>query len=403
MLKKIKQFFRMLRECFVMSVSNIMGSRMRSFLTILGILIGVAAVIALITTVSGFSGSLSDSFSSMGAGTLTVSVTGSELKEGLSSADLDTLTAMDCVRGVTPTVSLKARVSRGDAYESSISVSGRNTFYFRENSEMVSRGRAITPVDESNMSYVCLITPEMMETFFFGVDPLGETLYISGIPFQVVGILSDDTTESLTSLMSGSSDILVPYTTAMRLNNVNVVTSFTVYLAEGYDSETGTTLIEEELDRMFSFEEDCFTVTNMSGVEDTMESMLNMVSALLAGIASIALVVGGIGIMNMMLTTVTERTVEIGLKKALGALPWQIQVQFLMESFMLSMIGGIVGILIGLILSYTLCTMMETSFVISIGAIALGAGFSAAVGIIFGWAPARKASKLNPIDALRSM
>ena len=403
MLKKIMQFFRMLRECFVMSIHNILGSRMRSFLTILGILIGVAAVIALITTVSGFSGSLSDSFSSMGAGTLTVSVTGSELKEGLSSADLDTLTAMDCVRGVTPTVSLKARVSRGDAYESSISVSGRNTFYFRENSEMVSRGRAITPVDESNMSYVCLITPEMMETFFFGVDPLGETLYISGIPFQVVGILSDDTTESLTSLMSSSSDILVPYTTAMRLNNVNVVTSFTVYLAEGYDSETGTTLIEEELDRMFSFEEDCFTVTNMSGVEDTMESMLNMVSALLAGIASIALVVGGIGIMNMMLTTVTERTVEIGLKKALGALPWQIQVQFLMESFMLSMIGGIVGILIGLILSYTLCTMMETSFVISVGAIALGAGFSAAVGIIFGWAPARKASKLNPIDALRSM
>ena len=403
MLKKTMQFFRMLRECFVMSIHNILGSRMRSFLTILGILIGVAAVIALITTVSGFSGSLSDSFSSMGAGTLTVSVSGSELKEGLSSADLDTLTAMDCVRGVTPTVSLKARVSRGDAYESSISVSGRNTFYFRENSEMVSRGRAITPVDESNMSYVCLITTEMMETFFFGVDPLGETLYISGIPFQVVGILSDDTTASLTSLMSGSSDILVPYTTAMRLNNVNVVTSFTVYLADGVDSETGTTLIEEELDRMFSFEEDCFTVTNMSGVEDTMESMLNMVSALLAGIASIALVVGGIGIMNMMLTTVTERTVEIGLKKALGALPWQIQVQFLMESFMLSMIGGIVGILIGLILSYALCTMMETSFVISMGAIALGAGFSAAVGIIFGWAPARKASKLNPIDALRSM
>ena len=403
MLKQVMRFLRMQRECFTMSIHNILGSRMRSFLTILGILIGVAAVIALITTVSGFSGSLSDSFSSMGAGTLTVSVTGSELKEGLSTADLTTLTAMDCVRGVTPTVSLKARVSRGDAYESSISVSGKNTFHFRENSKIVSRGRAITPVDESNMSYICLITTEMMETFFFGVDPLGETLYISGVPFQVVGVLSDDTTESLTSLMSGSEDILVPYTTAMRLSNVNVVTSFTVYLEDGYDSETGTLLIEEELDRMFSFEEDCFTVTNMSGVEDTMESMLSMVSALLAGIASIALVVGGIGIMNMMLTTVTERTVEIGLKKALGALPWQIQVQFLMESFILSMIGGIVGILIGLILSYALCAMMETGFAVSMGAIALGAGFSAAVGIIFGWAPARKASKLNPIDALRSM
>ncbi len=407
MLKKIMRFLRTLRECFRMSLSNILGSRMRSFLTILGILIGVAAVIALITTVSGFSGSLSSSFASMGAGTLTVSVSGSELKDGLNTEDLTTLTALDCVRGVTPTVSLSARVSRGDAYKSNVSISGRNYFQFLESkalsSNLVSRGRGITPVDESNMSYVCLISSDMMQTFFFGIDPLDKTLYISGIPFQVIGILSDDTPQSLTSLMSGTADIVVPYTTAMRLNNVNVVTSFTVYLADGYDSDRATTLLEEALDRMFSFEEDCYTITSMSGIEDTMESMLSMVSALLAGIASIALVVGGIGIMNMMLTTVTERTAEIGLKKALGALPWQIQVQFLMESFMLSMIGGLFGILLGLILSYTLCSIMDMTFVLSVGAIVLGAGFSAAVGILFGWAPARKASRLNPIDALRSM
>ena len=134
-----------------------------------------------------------------------------------------------------------------------------------------------------------------------------------------------------------------------------------------------------------------------------MEEMLNMMTTLLAGIASIALVVGGIGIMNMMLTSVTERTVEIGLKKALGALPWQIQAQFLIESFLLSMIGGVAGVLLGLILSFILSRAMATAFVISVGAILLGAGFSAAVGIIFGWAPARKASRLNPIDALRSV
>ena len=157
------------------------------------------------------------------------------------------------------------------------------------------------------------------------------------------------------------------------------------------------------MDRMFSFEEDCFTVTTMSGIEDTMNSMLSMVSTLLAGIASIALVVGGIGIMNMMLTTVTERTMEIGLKKALGAIPWQIQLQFLMESFLLSMIGGLLGVALGLGLSFTLCRVMGMTFVISPSAILLGVSFSAAVGIIFGWAPARKASRLNPIDALRAM
>ena len=161
--------------------------------------------------------------------------------------------------------------------------------------------------------------------------------------------------------------------------------------------------IPAAMDVMFSFEEDCFTITAMTSIEDTMNSMLSMVSTLLAGIASIALVVGGIGIMNMMLTTVTERTVEIGLKKALGAIPWQIQMQFLIESFLLSMIGGIAGVFLGLILSFSLCRVIGTTFVISTGAIVLGVSFSAAVGIIFGWAPARKASRLNPIDALRAV
>ncbi|MBR5258303.1 MAG: FtsX-like permease family protein [Clostridia bacterium] len=156
------------------------------------------------------------------------------------------------------------------------------------------------------------------------------------------------------------------------------------------------------MDAMFSYEDDCFTITTMSSIEDTMNTMLSMVSSLLAGIASIALIVGGIGIMNMMLTTVTERTMEIGLKKALGAMPWQIQLQFLIESFLLSMIGGVIGVITGMLLSLTLCQVMETSFSISGGAIALGVGFSAAVGIVFGWVPARKASRLNPIDALRA-
>ena len=402
MLKTVRATFIMIGECLKMSLSNILGSRARSFLTVLGILIGVAAVIALITTVNGFSGSLSSSFSSMGAGTLTVTITGSDLKSGLATEDLTTLTALDAVEGVTPSVSLNARVARGGSYKTGVSVSGKNTYYFRQNAEILTRGRSINITDEDNTTFVCVISPDMVEEFFFGVDPVGESLYIDGIPFLVVGLMSEDSDSTITGMMNGSPDILIPYTTAMKMNNTNVITSLTVYLAEGWDSESASDALESTMDAMFSYEDDCFSIMNMSSIEDTMQTMLNMVSALLAGIASIALVVGGIGIMNMMLTTVTERTTEIGLKKALGAIPWQIQMQFLIESFLLSVIGGAAGIVLGLLLSLILSRVMGTGFVISTFAIALGAGFSAAVGIIFGWAPARKASRLNPIDALRS-
>ena len=402
MLKTIRSTLIMIGESFRMSLGNILGNRARSFLTVLGILIGVAAVIALITTVNGFSGSLSSSFSSMGAGTLTVTVSGSDLKSGMTTEDLTELTALDAVVGVTPSVSLSARVSRGGSYETRISVAGKNTWYFRQNEDILIRGRTINITDEENTTFVCIVSPDMVEEFFYGVDPIGESLYVDGIPFMVVGLMSEDGDGSITGMMNGSPDILIPYTTAMKMNNVNVITSFTAYLADGWDSGSATGVLEAKLDEMFSYEEDCYEIMDMSSIEDTMQDMLNMVSALLAGIASIALVVGGIGIMNMMLTTVTERTVEIGLKKALGAIPWQIQIQFLIESFLLSIIGGAAGIVLGLLLSLILSKVMGTGFVISTFAILLGAGFSAAVGIVFGWAPARKASKLNPIDALRS-
>ena len=403
MVESVRKPFVMVGECVLMSLSNIRGNKVRSFLTVLGILIGVAAVIALITTVSGFSGSLSSSFSGMGAGTLMVSVTGSDLKSGMTAGDLAELTLLDEVEGVTPTVSLRSRVSKGGSYETNVAVSGKNTYYFYQNPQAVSRGRGIHPTDEENTTFVCLISREMVESLFYGVDPIGETMYVDGIPFLVIGLLSENDGEAVVSIMNGSPDLVIPYTTALKMNNANAVTSFTVYLAEGTDSEKASGVLEEKLDAMFSYEEDCYTITTMSSIEDTMNEMLSMVSTLLAGIASIALVVGGIGIMNMMLTTVTERTMEIGLKKALGAIPWQIQTQFLIESFLLSMIGGVMGVVIGLTLSFILCQVMGMTFIISTGAILLGVSFSAAVGIIFGWAPARKASRLNPIDALRAV
>ncbi len=403
MLKRIRSTAVMLRECVAMSLDNIRGNKVRSFLTLLGIMIGVTAVIALITTVSGVSGSISSSFSGMGAGTLTVSVSGSDLKSGMTAEDLAEISALDSVSGIVPSVSLNGRVSYGRKIEANVTVSGKNAYYFNRNADLVVQGRKLNYIDDDNNSYVCVISREMVDTFFFGENPVGRTLYISGLEFTVVGRYEEDTGGGVAAAFSGSPDIIIPYTTAMKINNTAEVGNFTVYLKDGADSGAASDEIEALMDRQFDYEDDCFTIAGMSAVEDTMQNMMGMMSTLLAGIASIALVVGGIGIMNMMLTTVTERTAEIGLKKALGAIPWQIQVQFLIESFLLSMIGGLLGVLAGLVLSAALCNVLGTSFVLNTGAIALGVGFSAAVGIIFGWVPARKASRLNPIDALRAV
>ena len=267
---------------------------------------------------------------------------------------------------------------------------------------MIVQGRALNFTDDDNSTYVCVISQDLVDEFFLGKNPIGETLYVAGLPFTVVGRYKEDSGGGVASIFMGSADVIIPYTTAMKVNNSDEVTSFTVYLKEGVESDAAQSEIEDAMDKLFDYEEDCFTVSSMESIEDTMNSMATMLSSLLAGIASIALLVGGIGIMNMMLTTVTERTTEIGLKKALGAVPGQIQSQFLMESFLLSMIGGLTGAVFGLALSFGLCKLLGTSFVFNGGAILLGVGFSAAVGIIFGWAPARKASKLNPIDALRA-
>ncbi len=402
-MKKLLGNFYMFVESLSMAISNIMQNRMRSFLTILGIMIGVTAVIALITTISGVSSSISDSFTSMGAGSITVSAVGNELKAGVDSENMDDITQLDHVTGVTPSVSMSLKVAYGRSSETSIRGTGTNEYYFVNDPEALLNGRAITPIDIDDMARVCLVGPEVLEEFFYGIDPVGETIYLNGIAFTVIGTLSDSSDDSVASMLGGSTQILMPYTTALKMNSATLVNSITVYLDSAESSETVSASLENYLDVLFNFEDDTYTITTMDSIADVMDSMLSMMSALLAGIASIALLVGGIGIMNMMLTSVTERTVEIGLKKAIGAEPGQIQIQFLIESFLLSMIGGVIGVILGLVVSAALCSVMDITFVISYGAIALGVGFSAAVGIIFGWSPARKASKLSPIDALRRM
>ena len=393
----------MMVESVRMSVSNIRQNRMRSFLTILGIMIGVTAVIALVTTISGVSSSISDSFSSMGASTMTLSATGTDLQGGLTAENMEEISELDHVEGVSPSVSLSVTAARGDAYESGVRVAGRNDDYFVQEPDTLMRGRAVNSIDLDQSLRVCLISEELVETFFYGDDPIGQELYLDGMRFTVVGVLAADADPSVSSMFSGSDAVIVPYTTALKMNGETLVTSLTLYLGDANAAEAVEAELETCLDAIFDYEDDTYSITTMESIADTMESMLSMMSALLGGIASIALLVGGIGIMNMMLTSVTERTVEIGLKKAIGARPGQIQAQFLIESFLLSMVGGLAGVVLGIALSAILCQVLGTGFSLSYGAIALGVGFSAAVGVLFGWSPARKASRLNPIDALRRM
>lgn len=391
-MRKIFSFLLMPWESVKMSVSNILHNRLRSFLTMLGIMIGVAAVIALITTISGVSDSISDSFTSMGAGRLMLNVSGSELKDGLTQENIAEIASLAHVEGVTPGYSFNTAMIYNKKRNTGISVAGVNDYWFTTQEDL-SKGRTITSLDTSRMNRVCLVGQDALSEFFYGINPLGQTVYLNGIEFTVVGILPEEYT---------GSDLVIPYTTALKMNSKNVITSLTLYLDDTENKESVQKELETLLDAMFYFEDDTYTISTMEAVESTMEELLGMMSTLLAGIASIALVVGGIGIMNMMLTSVTERTSEIGLKKALGAKPGQIQFQFLLESVMLSLLGGLMGVLLGLGISFGMCRYMNTDFRVSVDAIALGAGFSAGIGIIFGWAPARKASRLNPIDALRS-
>ena len=219
-----------------------------------------------------------------------------------------------------------------------------------------------------------------------------------------MGILAEDGDNSILRADSDSDEgkIVIPYDTAMHLSGTGTIKALDIILDDSDKAESTANAISRNLDALFRNEEDSYKLVNMDQLLDTMNSMTDMLTTALAGIASISLLVGGIGIMNMMLVSVKERTSEIGLRKALGADPARIQVQFLMESVFLSLIGGLIGIALGILLSAIAALFLGIGFQISFGAVALGVCFSTVVGILFGWVPARNASLLNPIDALRS-
>ena len=397
----------MIKESIRMSWQNIVHNKMRSFLTTLGIVIGVTAIISLVTIVQGVTNEMTSEFNSLGAGKITVQAFGTPLKQGLSANDLKKLQEIEYVSGISPTLSLKASVVRNASVEENVPIEGKNEVYFQNNDDLIIRGRALNRLDVESKNKVSVINQTLEELLFFGEDSVGKTMQINGTTYTVAGVLDEDAISDVTAMMANSTEsegkAFIPYTTAMGIAGVSSISSFELLISDTDKTDQVIEATELVLDQAFNYKEDSFRIINMDSLLDTMDTMTGMLTATMAGIASIALLVGGIGIMNMMLVSVTERTTEIGLRKALGAEPKRIQLQFLIESIFLSLIGGFIGLLLGVGISWVVTAALGITFVMSTWAMALGVGFSAAVGIIFGWAPARKASMLNPIDALRSV
>ncbi len=395
----------MLKESISMSWENIKCNKLRSFLTILGIIIGVCAIIALVTLMTTVIDEVNRKFDSIGANTVVVQAYGTNLKSGLNERDLAELRALEGVSGLSPSASTVADIYQNGKIFEKITLDGKNEVYFRRNKDVLKEGRAINILDIENHNRVCVINREMQKKLFPGERALGKTLLIGGVSYQIIGIIdTTDELESVMTAMTGQKDtIILPYTNVMRMADMKNVTALEIYLEDSENTDAVVDQIKKRLDEAFNYKDDSYTVIEMENLLDMMRTMQNMLQTTLIGIACISLLVGGIGIMNMMLVSVTERTTEIGLRKALGAEPRRIQIQFLVEAILLSLLGGIVGTILGILISFVCTKIIGIAFAISWSAIALGVGFSAAVGIIFGYTPARKASQLNPIDALRSI
>ena len=389
-------------QSFKLALKSIWGNKMRSFLTMLGIIIGVAAVIILMSVVSGYMNSVVESFASMGVNQVNVNV----INLSSRSLDVDEMYEFyeentDLFDGLSPNVTLSTTVKHGDDSSTYTSVAGRSEDYLQIKDYDLSYGRNLTYSDIVSRQKVCVVGAYVAQQFYGSAEKaINETLKIGGYAFKIVGVVEAQDEDDMDD--GGTDDFVwIPYSVATKMGRSANISNYTFTLRDTDDADEATTKIENFLYEIFK-DDDLYTVTAMSQMLDSLNEQIAMMSGMLGGIAGISLLVAGVGVMNIMLVSVTERTREIGIRKSLGASKGVIMQQFVIEAAVTSSLGGVIGIVIGCVASVIAGNLIGVTATPSLTAVLISFGVSVGIGLFFGYMPASRAANLNPIDALRS-
>jgi putative ABC transport system permease protein len=389
-------------------------NKMRSALTMLGIIIGVSAVIAMVSIGEGANSMVQDQMEAMGTNIMYVfpsgrrgmgGVRGANQGSQLTVADVEAIeNEIPVIAGATPIVRASGQMIFGNQNWSA-SVQGTNEHFPEIREWPVAFGEFFTENDVRSAARVVVLGNTVAENLFTGVEPIGQTIRIRNLPFRVVGVLS---ARGQSGMGQDQDDtVIMPYTAAQKKLLGQSIPRISQVMLRAITPNATTVaekLITDLLRQRHNIvppREDDFSVRNLSDIAETAEQTGLVMTLLLGSIAAISLLVGGIGIMNIMLVSVTERTREIGIRMAVGSRPGYIRLQFLSESIILSVAGGLIGVALGAAMSIGVAQFLEWPTLVSPTAIVLSVGFSAAVGVFFGYYPAHKAARLDPIDALR--
>jgi putative ABC transport system permease protein len=397
-------------NALLLSWRAIIRNLMRSFLTTLGVVIGVSAVVTMVTLGNGATQLVSDQISSLGSNLLMMRpgqsfgpMGGSAGSSAFNLGDVEAISQqIDALQAAAPAVSRRTMAVWGNRNWQT-TVMGSTAQYLITGNWILADGRGFEPDEEVAGKSVCIVGATVAKELFAGQSPVGNELRIGKITCQVIGLLQS---KGQSAMGSDQDDtVIIPVNTLFRrmTGNQNVA-MILMSMKDGVDSENTIASIKSlmrERRKLAEGEEDNFSVIDTKQIAQTMSASINTMTALLGAVAAVSLLVGGIGIMNIMLVSVTERTREIGIRLAIGALEKEVLIQFLIEAVVLSSLGGLIGIVLAFLACWGIGSYTNIPFIINFKINMVAFLFSAAIGIIFGFVPAKRAAKLDPIDALR--